>query len=86
MHVFQVAFYGAGVYYALFVDRAALFPFFAIVAMYFIIAAVLPKAKALSTRKKIIAASWSPPAEPNVIGRAGIRVDKVQQLLETIPK
>ena len=69
MHVFQVAFYGAGVYYALFIDRAALFPFFAIVALYFIVSAILPGAKSLSTRKKIMSAAWTDPSEPNIIGR-----------------
>jgi hypothetical protein len=73
MHVFQVAFYGAGVYYALFVDRAALFPFIAILAIYFILSAYLPGAKTLSTRKKLMSATWTEPSEPNIIGRHAVR-------------
>ena len=73
MHLFQFAFYGAGVYYALFIDRTLLLPFFAIVVIYFIISSMLAGAKALSTRKKITAATWGPPSDPTIIGRTGVR-------------
>lgn len=73
MHVFQVAFYGAGVYYALFIDRTVLLPFILIVALYVALSALLPRAKSLSTRKKIMAATWSTPAEPNIIARVQVR-------------
>ena len=62
MHVFQVAFYFAGVYYALFIDRAMLFPFFAVIVAYFVASALLPKAVALNTRKKIMQATWTHPS------------------------
>ena len=73
MHVFKFAFYGAGVYYALFIDRAVLFPFFAILLTYFVISAILPGGKPLSTRKKITLATWDPPSDPTIVGRTGVR-------------
>ena len=86
MHVFQFAFYGAGIYYALFIDRAVLLPFFAIVIAYFVISAFLPGAKNLSTRKKITSATWEAPNDPTIIGRTGVRTEKITKLLENIPK
>ena len=62
MHVFQVAFYVSGVYYALFIDRSALFPFFAVLAIYCGLSAWLPGGQTLSTRKKIMQATWTPPS------------------------
>lgn len=74
MHVFQVAFYGAGTFYALFIDQTALIPFFGIVALYMIIAALLPRSKELSTRKKLMLGTWSDPAEGNIVCRIPVRV------------
>jgi hypothetical protein len=82
MHVFQVAFYAAGVYYALFIDCRALVPFFTVVALYFIISAVLPRAKTLGNRKKLMQATWSPPSEPNIICRIPVRTEKIQKIID----
>lgn len=73
MHLFQVAFYGAGVFYALFIDRVILIPFFVIVALYLVASALLPRAKPLSTRKKIMQATWGHPNDPNIITRVVVR-------------
>ena len=85
-HLFKVAFYGAGVIYALFIDQRALIPFFIIVGAYFLIAALLPGAKPLSTRKKFMQATWTHPSEPNIQVRVPVRAEKVLKLLETLPK
>jgi len=62
MHLFQVAFYAAGVYFALFVDSTVLIPFFAVIALYLIASAMLAGAKNLSIRKKIMNATWTHPS------------------------
>ncbi len=62
MHVFQVAFYGAGVFYALFVDQTILIPFLVIVALYVAAPFFIPGAKSLSTRKKIMQGTWGDPS------------------------
>ena len=61
-HLFKVAFYASGVFYALFIDQKALIPFFIVVALYFLISAILPGAKSLSIRKKFMLATWTPPS------------------------
>jgi hypothetical protein len=61
MHLFKVAFYASGAYYALFVDRGLLVPFFAVVAIYLIISSLIG-GKDLSTRKKIMVATWTDPS------------------------
>lgn len=74
MHVFQVAFYVSGVYYALFIDRSALIPFISVIALYFLASAFLPGGKDLSIRKKIMNATWTHPSEPNITVRVPVRV------------
>ena len=86
MHVFKVAFYTSGVYYALFIDRTVLLPFFAILAIYCIGSALLPGAKPLSTRKKIMAATWDPPSDPSIIIRGSVRVETIQKIIDSLPK
>jgi len=86
MHVFEVAFYASGVYYALFVDRSLFIPFILVIALYFIASALLPKAKDLSIRKKIMNATWTHPSEGNIDVRIPVRVEKVQEIIESLPK
>lgn len=86
MHLFKFAFYCTGALYALFVERALLLYFVLIVAAYFILSAVWPGAKSLSTRKKIMLGTWSEPGEGIITTRVAVRVEKVLELLETIPK
>lgn len=86
MHLFQVAFYGAGAFYALFIDQAALIPFFAIVALYVVASALLKGAKGLSTRKKIMQATWGHPSEPTIIARVPVRTEKVEKIIASMPK
>ena len=86
MHVFQVAFYGAGAFYALFIDQTALIPFFAIVLLYIIASALLRGAKSLSTRKKIMQATWGHPSEPTIIARVPVRTENVEKVISSLPK
>ena len=86
MHVFEVAFYVSGVYYALFIDRSVLLPFVSVVVLYFIASALLPGAKDLSIRKKIMNATWTHPSEGNIDVRIPVRVEKVKQIIESLPK
>jgi hypothetical protein len=62
MHLFEVAFYIAGTYYGLFIDRALLWVFLAVVIGYLAISALLPKSQSISTRKKLMLGTWSPPS------------------------
>jgi uncharacterized membrane protein YfcA len=68
-----VAFYFSGAYYALFVDRALLLPFFAVVLIYVLIASCMRGARDISTRKKIMLASWTEPSEGVVTMRVPVR-------------
>lgn len=86
MHLFELAFYASGVYFALFIDSSVLIPFFFVVAVYLILSALLPGAKDLSIRKKIMAATWTHPSEGNISLRLPVRVEKVQKIIESFPK
>lgn len=86
MHVFQVAFYTSGALYALFVDRTLFLYFLAVIAIYMGIAAILPGAKNISTRKKLMLGTWSPPSEGVIVNKQIVRVEKVQKLLDEMPK
>ena len=87
MHLFQVAFYASGIYYALFVDRGLLFPFFSIVAAYLVISTFFIKgAKDISIRKKIMLATWSDPSEGVCTVKVPVRTDKTNQVIESQPK
>lgn len=86
MHLFEVAFYSAGVYFALFVDKRVLIPFFIIVALYFVASVFLKGAKGLSTRKKIMQATWGQPSNPTIYTKVAVRTEKVEKLLASIPK
>lgn len=86
MHLFQVAFYGAGTFYALFIDRSVLIPFFAILALYLIASALLPRAKPLSTRKKLMQATWGHPNDPNILCKIPVRTEKVEKIIAGLPK
>lgn len=87
MHLFQVAFYASGIYYALFVDRGLLIPFFSIVAAYLIISSFFIKgAKDISIRKKIMLATWSEPSEGVATVKVPVRTDKINNVIESQPK
>jgi hypothetical protein len=85
MHLFKVAFYASGAYYALFVDRALLLPFFTVLAIYMALS-VFVGGKSLSTRKKMMVGGWTEPSEGNIVVRVPIRVDRLIKLLESLPK
>jgi len=86
MHLFKVAFYASGAYYALFVDQGLLIPFFTVVAIYLIISHFFIGGKAISTRKKMMVATWADPSEGNINVRVPIKADRLLKLLETLPK
>jgi hypothetical protein len=73
MNALEFAFYGAGIYYALFIEQVLFIPFLAIVAFYLIASALLKGAHHLSTRKKIMQATWGEPKSPNIIARISVR-------------
>ena len=85
MHLFKVAFYASGAFYALFVDRSLLLPFFAVIAIYLIVSALIG-GKSISTRKKIMVATWTEPSEGVFTVRVPIRVDRLIKLLDSLPK
>ena len=62
MHLFEVAFYTAGTLYALFTEQILIFYFLLVVGAYIAIGEVLPGAKNISIRKKIMLGTWTPPS------------------------
>jgi hypothetical protein len=83
MHVFEVAFYASGAYYAIFVERGLLLPFVAVVVIYLLISSFFLKgAKDLSIRKKVMLASWTEPTEGIITMRLPVRTEKVRELIE----
>eukprot|EP00919_Chromeraceae_sp_WS-2016_P041590 GHVR01099095.1.p1 GENE.GHVR01099095.1~~GHVR01099095.1.p1 ORF type:complete len:123 (+),score=9.52 GHVR01099095.1:1117-1485(+) len=86
MHLFEFAFFASGVLYALFCQQLLIFYFLLIVGAYLLIGKFIPGAKELSTRKKIMAATWSPPSEGVVLNKTTVRVEKVKKILEDLPK
>lgn len=77
-----MAFYFSGAFYALFVDRTLLLPFFAVVLLYLLIASCLRGAKDISTRKKIMLASWTEPSEGVITIRVPVRTELVNEIIQ----
>ena len=86
MHLFELAFFTAGTLYALFREQALLFYFVVVVGIYLVIGKVLPGARDLSIRKKIMAGTWKPPSEGIIYARHPVQLDKVMELIENLPK
>jgi len=86
MHLFKVAFYASGAYYALFVDQGLLIPFFSVIAIYLVISHFIVGGKPISTRKKMMVATWTDPSEGNINVRVPIKADRLMKLLEGLPK
>lgn len=86
MHLYEVAFYAAGTYFAVFVDNRVLIPFFAIVIIYSVASAQFKGVQELSTRKKIMQATWSHPSSPSIYAKIPVRTEKVQKLIASLPK
>lgn len=61
MHVFNVAVYASFAYYALFVDTTLIYTFLAVIAIYFLLS-MFVKGNGLSTRRKLMLATWSDPS------------------------
>ena len=72
MHVFNVAVYASFAYYALFVERSLILAFLAVIAIYFLLSFAI-KGKSLSTRRKLMLATWSDPSEGVIINRVPVR-------------
>ncbi len=81
MHLFEVSFYFAGAYYALFHRQQLLIPFILTIALYYF-CGYFVKGKDISTRKKIMIATWADPELGNAIVRVTQRVDKVLNLID----
>ncbi len=62
MHLFEIAFYTAGTLYALFSAPILIFYFLVVIGIYIAISTFLPGAKSISTRKKIMLGTWTPPS------------------------
>ncbi len=62
MHLLEIAFYTAGTLYALFSAPILIFYFLAVIGIYVAISTFLPGAKSISTRKKIMLGTWTPPS------------------------
>jgi hypothetical protein len=86
MHLFEFAFYSAGTLYALFTDQILIFYFLLIVGLYILISVFYPGAKDIGIRKKIMLGTWTPPSEGVAIVKVAVRVDKVLNLLNSLPK
>jgi hypothetical protein len=87
MHLFRIAIYGAGICYALFVDKRILLPFFGIVSLYLIASAIIDRGVKLSARKTIMQATWAEPYSPNLsYFRVPVRTEKVEKIIASMPK
>lgn len=86
MNVWTFAFYTTGILYALFYERMLIIYFLLVLGIYVVISIILPGAKNISTRKKIMLGTWTPPSEGVIINRLNVRVDRVLALIESIPK
>lgn len=84
MHVFKVAFYLSGAYYALFVEQGLILPFFTVILAYFLISTFFLKgAKDISIRKKVMLATWTDPSEGVVTVRCPVRTEKANEIIHT---
>ena len=86
MHLFEFAFYSAGTLYALFTEQILIFYFLLIVGIYILISTIYPGAQDIGIRKKIMLGTWTPPSEGVAIVKVPVRVDKVLNLLNSLPK
>lgn len=82
MHLFQFAFFTAGVLYAIFQEQQLIIYFLLVVAAYMIISAVYPGAKSISNRKKIMLSTWTEPSEGVIQVRVPVRTEKVQAVID----
>lgn len=81
MHIFKVAFYVSGAVYALFFEQGLLIPFFAVVVIYLLAGKFLNGGKDISTRKKIMLATWSDPAEGVITVKVPVRAEKANGMI-----
>jgi hypothetical protein len=86
MHIFEFAFYTAGILYALFTEQILIVYFLVVVGVYILLGSLIPGATELSIRKKIMAATWTPPSEGVAYLKNTVRVDKVLKFLDSLPK
>ena len=84
MHLFKIAFYLSGAYYALFVEQGLLLPFFAVIVGYFLLSTFFLKgAKDISIRKKVMLATWTDPSEGVITVRCPVRTEKANELIHS---
>jgi hypothetical protein len=82
MHLFKIAFYVSGAFYALFIEQALLIPFLGVVGIYLLISTFFIKgAKDISIRKKLMLATWSDPSEGVVTVRVPVRTEKANEII-----
>lgn len=81
MHIFKVAFYVSGAVYALFFEQGLLIPFIAVVVIYLLAGKFLNGGKDISTRKKIMLATWSDPSEGVITVKVPVRTEKANELI-----
>jgi hypothetical protein len=86
MHLFRIAIYGAGICYALFVDKRILLPFFGIVSLYLIASAIIDRGVKLSTRKTIMQATWAEPYSSTIYFKVPVRTEKIEKIIASMPK
>ena len=58
MHLFELAFYLCGTYLAVFVRQTILYLFITIIALYLLLSTLMPNSQTISSRKKIMLATW----------------------------
>lgn len=86
MHLFEVAFYLSGAYYAIFCRQYLLLPFLLIVGAYYLIGKFIRGATDISVRKKLMLATWSSPLAGGALVRVHRRVDRILQVIQRYPK
>ena len=82
MHLFAVAFVVAGILFALFHEQKLILYFLLTVASYIVLGIILPGAKNISNRKKIMVSTWSDPTEGVIHLKVPCRTENVEKLLK----
>ena len=82
MHIFGVAFITAGILFALFEEQSLLIYFFATIGIYITISLLLPGARNISTRQKIMVGTWGEPTEGNIHVKLVIRPEKCLEIIK----
>ena len=85
MHIFKVAFYLTAIVYVLFCQLWLVYWFMSFVGIYCLISYFYPGAQHMSTRRKVVSATWDAPNDGLIYNNIKVRLNSLQELLDTYP-